>query len=160
VGCGPGPHPAQGDSSPLIFQNLRRLGALAIERRLPAISVFPRFAAAGGLMGYGPNLADLFRRAAGYVPRILKGAVPADLPVQRPVLFVLAINAVDGDSTRDDPASLADFAGGPADRGVTRYPSPSGHLPDLGEIPRVKTPGRLAGICRVRMPCVNRRAGP
>lgn len=80
-------------SSPLIFQNLRRLGALAIEQRLPAISVFPRFAAAGGLMGYGPNLADLFRRAAGYVHRILKGAVPADLPIQRPVLFVLTINA-------------------------------------------------------------------
>lgn len=80
-------------SSPLIFQNLRRLGALAIEQRLPAISVFPQFAAAGGLMGYGPNLADLFRRAAGYVHRILKGAVPADLPIQRPVLFVLAINA-------------------------------------------------------------------
>lgn len=80
-------------SSPLIFQNLRRLGALAIEQRLPAISVFPEFAASGGLMGYGPNLADLFRRAAGYVHRILKGAVPADLPIQRPVLFVLAINA-------------------------------------------------------------------
>jgi putative ABC transport system substrate-binding protein len=79
-------------SSPLMFVNLPRLGALAVEHRLPAISVFPQFATAGGLMGYGPNLTDLFRRAAGYVDRILKGASPADLPIQRPAVFALAVN--------------------------------------------------------------------
>ncbi|HEX7787003.1 MAG TPA: ABC transporter substrate-binding protein, partial [Methylomirabilota bacterium] len=79
-------------SSPLIFPNLRRLAALALEQRLPAISVFPQFAGAGGLMGYGPDLPDLFRRAAGYIDRILKGAAPRDLPIQRPVVFALALN--------------------------------------------------------------------
>ena len=79
-------------SSPLIFPNLRRLAALALEQRLPAISVFPQFAGAGGLMGYGPDLPDLFRLAAGYIDRILKGAAPRDLPIQRPVVFALALN--------------------------------------------------------------------
>jgi ABC-type uncharacterized transport system substrate-binding protein len=79
-------------SSPLMFQNMKGLGALAIQHRLPAISVIPQFAAAGGLMGYGPNLPDLFRRAAGYVDRIIKGAAPADLPIQRPAVFRLAVN--------------------------------------------------------------------
>ena len=79
-------------SSPLMFESMKGLGALAVQHRLPAISVFPQFAAAGGLMGYGPNLSDLFRRAAGYVDRILKGAVAADLPIQRPAEFRLAIN--------------------------------------------------------------------
>ena len=59
---------------------------------MPGISVFPQFANAGGLMGYGPDLTDLFRRAANYVDRILKGARPADLPIQRPAVFKLAIN--------------------------------------------------------------------
>lgn len=79
-------------SSPLMFVNLQRLGVLAVEHRLAAICVFPPFAAAGGLMGYGPNLTDLFRRAAGYVDRVLKGASPADLPIQRPGVFALAVN--------------------------------------------------------------------
>jgi ABC-type uncharacterized transport system substrate-binding protein len=79
-------------SSPSVFLHLKRLGDLALQYRLPAISVFPQFAAAGGLMGYGPNLSDLLRRAANYVDRILNGARPADLPIQRPVVFGLVIN--------------------------------------------------------------------
>ena len=79
-------------SAPSVFLNLKRLADLALQYRLPAICVFPQFADAGGLMGYGPNLTDLFRQAAGYVDRILKGASPADLPIQRPAVFELVVN--------------------------------------------------------------------
>jgi len=79
-------------SAPSVFLNLNRLADLALQYRLPAICVFPQFADAGGLMGYGPNLTDLFRQAAIYVDRILKGAKPADLPIQRPAVFRLAVN--------------------------------------------------------------------
>jgi putative ABC transport system substrate-binding protein len=71
---------------------LKRLADLALQHRLPAVCVFPQFAEAGGLMGYGPNLTDLFRQAADYVDRILKGVKPADLPIQRPAVFRLVIN--------------------------------------------------------------------
>jgi putative ABC transport system substrate-binding protein len=79
-------------SSPLVFLHLKRLGDLALQYRLPAISVFPQFANAGGLMGYGPDLSDLFRLAANYVDRILNGTSPAGLPIQRPTVFKLAVN--------------------------------------------------------------------
>jgi ABC-type uncharacterized transport system substrate-binding protein len=75
-----------------VFLHLKPLGDLALQYRLPGISVFPQFANAGGLMGYGPDLTDLFRRAANYVDRILKGTSPADLPIQRPTVFELAVN--------------------------------------------------------------------
>jgi len=79
-------------SAPSVFLNLKRLADLALQYRLPAICVFPQFADAGGLMGYGPNITDLVRQAASYVDRILKGARPADLPIQRPAVFKLAAN--------------------------------------------------------------------
>lgn len=70
-----------------------RLADLALTHRLLAISINPRFAdAEGGLMAYGPDVSDMFRRAAGYVDRILRSARPADLPVQRPARFELVIN--------------------------------------------------------------------
>src|SRR5712692_6401520 len=66
---------------------------LAIKSRLPAIFVAAEFVEAGGLMSYGVSITDLFRRAATYVDKILKGAKPADLPVEQPVRFDLVINA-------------------------------------------------------------------
>jgi putative ABC transport system substrate-binding protein len=72
--------------------NRTRLAELAVTHRLPTIFPFREHADAGGLMSYGVNLADLFRRAAGFVDRILKGAKPADLPVEQPTKFELVIN--------------------------------------------------------------------
>jgi len=69
-----------------------RIPDLAAEARLPAIYQFSEFVKFGGLLGYGPNLDDLFRRAAVYVDKIIKGADPADLPVEQPTKFELFIN--------------------------------------------------------------------
>ena len=66
--------------------------ALAARLRLPAIYPYRYYAVDGGLISYGPNTVDLFRRAAGYVDRILKGEKPADLPVQAPTKYELVIN--------------------------------------------------------------------
>jgi putative ABC transport system substrate-binding protein len=79
-------------SSPVVFVHLRDLADLALQFRLPAISIFPQFAQAGGLIGYGPEVVDLFRRAARYVDQILKGAKTSELPIQRPVLLDFALN--------------------------------------------------------------------
>ena len=80
-------------TSPMIFNNLGRVTEAAIKHQLPAISLFaPAFADAGGLIAYGPDLSDLLRRCGDYVGKILKGAKPGDLPVQRPGKFQLAIN--------------------------------------------------------------------
>jgi putative ABC transport system substrate-binding protein len=65
---------------------------LAARYRLPAVYAFHWFVAAGGLMSYGIEIPELFRRSTTYVDRILKGAVPADLPVQTPVTFKTVIN--------------------------------------------------------------------
>ena len=72
--------------------HIAEVASLAIANRLPAVSVYQPFASAGGLMSYGPDTADIFRRSAGYVDRILKGVNPAELPVQQPDLFNFTIN--------------------------------------------------------------------
>jgi putative tryptophan/tyrosine transport system substrate-binding protein len=72
--------------------NRTRISDLAIKYRLPAISENPPFAEAGGLLAYGPRIPAMFRRAAGYVDRILKGSRPADLPIEQPDTFRLVVN--------------------------------------------------------------------
>ena len=79
-------------SNPLFFGHRRQLAALAVKHRLPAIFLFREYVEAGGLMAYGANLHAMYRRAAYYVDRILKGTKPADLPVEQPVKFELVIN--------------------------------------------------------------------
>jgi putative ABC transport system substrate-binding protein len=72
--------------------NQRRIVDLAAKSKLPAIYHLSEFVDSGGLMSYGPNLGDMYRRAAYFVDRILKGARPADLPVEQPTKFELLIN--------------------------------------------------------------------
>jgi putative ABC transport system substrate-binding protein len=78
--------------TPMFFSERRRLVDLAAKNRLPTVFPYREFVDAGGLMAYGPNLADLSRRAATYVDKILKGANPGDLPVEQPTKFELVIN--------------------------------------------------------------------
>jgi putative tryptophan/tyrosine transport system substrate-binding protein len=77
---------------PLIFANVKRIVGLALENRLPSMYSSRVAAEAGGLMYYGADLADSYRRVAYFVDRILKGAKPADLPVEQPTKFELVIN--------------------------------------------------------------------
>ena len=76
----------------VLLPHRTRILDLATKHRLPAASQYREFAEAGGLLSYGPNLPDQFRRAAYYVDKILKGAKPADLPVEQPKKFELIIN--------------------------------------------------------------------
>jgi ABC-type uncharacterized transport system substrate-binding protein len=79
-------------SSPLVYGQLEKIAELALIKRYPLICLFPNFSQAGGLMSYGPNMEDEWRRCAGYVARILHGTKPSELPIQRPEKFELVIN--------------------------------------------------------------------
>jgi putative tryptophan/tyrosine transport system substrate-binding protein len=76
----------------LVITHRIRINTLALAARLPTIHVAREFVESGGLMSYGPNFADLFRRAADYVDKILRGAKPGDIPVEQPTRFDLVIN--------------------------------------------------------------------
>jgi putative ABC transport system substrate-binding protein len=77
---------------PLVLSNRIRINTLALAARLPTIYVLRDFVQDGGLMSYGANFQDLFRRAADFVDKILRGAKPADIPVEQPTKFDLVIN--------------------------------------------------------------------
>jgi putative tryptophan/tyrosine transport system substrate-binding protein len=79
-------------TDPILFSQRKRIVELANRNRLPAVYFFEEFVKEGGLVSYGPSDADLFRRSAAYVDRILKGTRPSDLPVEQPTKFDLAIN--------------------------------------------------------------------
>jgi putative ABC transport system substrate-binding protein len=75
-----------------VLSHRKEIIALAASHRLPAVYASRALVMEGGLLSYGPNLSDNYRRAAGYVDRILRGERPSDLPVQMPTKFELAIN--------------------------------------------------------------------
>jgi len=79
-------------NDPLTVTNRVRINTLALGAKLPTVYAFREFVDAGGLMSYGPIYTDLFRRAADYVDKILRGAKPSDLPVEQPTKFELVIN--------------------------------------------------------------------
>jgi putative ABC transport system substrate-binding protein len=78
--------------NPFIGSNRKLVAELAQKHKVPSISVYRDYAEAGGLMSYGPDSLDIFRRSTEYVDRILKGANPADLPVQAPTKYELVVN--------------------------------------------------------------------
>jgi putative tryptophan/tyrosine transport system substrate-binding protein len=79
-------------SDTMTYNSASRVAELGLRHRLPIMSPFREIADAGGLMSYGPSVPYLFRRAANYVDKILKGSKPADLPVEQPTKFEFVLN--------------------------------------------------------------------
>jgi putative ABC transport system substrate-binding protein len=78
--------------APVLFENLKAIADYAVQHQLPSTFHLREFAKAGGLMSYGVDRSDLFRRAASYIDKVLRGANPADLPIEQPTKFELVIN--------------------------------------------------------------------
>jgi len=98
-------------SSPLVFTSSKLIGELALAERLPLISLFEEFPKSGGLMAYGPNVSEMFRRCGEYVGKVLHGAKPSELPIQRPERFDLVINLKSAKALGlDMPAQLQQLA--------------------------------------------------
>jgi putative ABC transport system substrate-binding protein len=85
-------------SDALFFASRQRIAVLALEHRLPSMFANREYVQAGGMMSYGDSLQEFYRRAASYVHKILKGAKPADLPIERPTKFNLVINRKTADT--------------------------------------------------------------
>jgi putative tryptophan/tyrosine transport system substrate-binding protein len=81
-----------GLTSAILFSQRMQIAEIAVKNRLPSVYGQPEYVEGGGLMSYGTNIADLYRRTASYVDRILKGAKPADLPIEQPSKFEMVIN--------------------------------------------------------------------
>ena len=79
-------------NDPFVFTYRKSIAEAALRYRLPSVYGFREFVDSGGLMSYGANISQTYRRAASYVDKILKGAKPADLPIEQPVTFELVIN--------------------------------------------------------------------
>jgi putative ABC transport system substrate-binding protein len=78
--------------SRLLNLNLKRIATFALEQRLPSVSMWSAFTEVGGLMTYGPDVPSMVKRSAYHVDKVLKGAKPADLPMERPTRFELVVN--------------------------------------------------------------------
>ena len=79
-------------SDPLVFVHRVEINALAMRQGLPTVHMLQEYVVDGGLLSYGPNFVDFFRRSAEFVDRILRGSRPAELPVERPMLFRMVAN--------------------------------------------------------------------
>jgi putative tryptophan/tyrosine transport system substrate-binding protein len=98
-------------SEPLMASNRIRINTLALGARLPTLHGLREYVEAGGLMSYGPNVLDQFRRSADYVDKILRGANPGDMPIEQPTKFDLVINLTTAKTLRlEVPAKLLTLA--------------------------------------------------
>src|SRR5215471_14210954 len=110
--------------------SLKRIADFALAERLPSMFHLREFAAVGGLMSYGVDRNDLFRRAASYVDKILKGARPADLPIEQPTKFDLVVN-LDSQEARSHRSSVVAGDGRRGDRVVSRVFMPKAGITSL-----------------------------